>query len=154
MKKLLTILAFVMAAAAALTAHAQATVQKTATVNVNVTLNSGCKLTGPTTAISVTYNALQTSVAEGFQPFTVTCTNGLPYSMGFASTDVTSATLGLTGALSVKDTSGTALAASPTGSGSAQTYRVYATYGANQSGNCTSASCSDNTLTGTLQISY
>ena len=61
----------------------------TATFNVTITILKQCTVTAPSTINlgSVGANDLITTTTNATQPFTVTCSTGTPYTIGFASTN-------------------------------------------------------------------
>jgi hypothetical protein len=150
MKKLLSILAFVMAAAAALTAQAAGT--DTAPVAVHVTLTAACKITTPPGTITVAYTSLGAAVNAN-TPFGVTCSNGLSYSMALNTANANA--LGLSIPLAIRDsTDANDITGSQTAGASEANYIVKASVTAGQAGNCGTATCTDNSISRTLTISY
>ena len=102
-----------------------------------------CTWTSPPGDISLTYAAFGPQVS-GNTSFTITCTNGMPYTI---ATDVTSAVLaGVRYTLSLNASGGT-------GNAAPQTYGITATIPGNQAGTCAGAACAG-MRTHTLTISY
>ncbi len=126
------------------------------TFNVNITLTSTCTL-GSVTPVAFAYTSLQggaqTATGGGFN---VTCTNSFPYTFGLqagsgAATPPGTATIAVTdNAVNLAYTLGTS-AAGGTGNGAAQSYSVTGTMGANQSGTCATASCTNAAATNKVQ---
>jgi spore coat protein U-like protein len=142
------ILAAVVSAAALVAPAAQA--QSTSgTFNVNITLTAACTLTAGPADLSFNYTSLQGGAAAAAGgAFSVSCSNGLPYTFGLqagtgAPTPPGAATINVTdAALNLDYTLGTS-AAGGTGSGAAQNYSVTGTMGASQAGNCAVSPCNN-----------
>src|SRR3954469_15835801 len=124
--------------------------------NVNMTLASTCSLSA-VTAIDFAYTSLQGAVANGTNGnFTVTCTNGLPYTFGLqagtgAATPPGAATITVTdNAVNLQYVLGTS-AAGATGSGAAQSYNITGPSAGSQSGPCGSAACPNAAATNKAQ---
>lgn len=132
------------------------------TFNVNITLTSTCTL-GAVTAVDFAYTSAQGGAQAGTGGgFNVTCTNSFPYTFGLqtgngAAVPPGSATINVTdNAVNLNYTLGTS-AAGGTGNGVAQAYTVTGTMGANQSGTCAGASCTNGASTNhvhTLILNY
>lgn len=136
---------------AAMAPAAQATTAVSGNFNVNITLNTVCQVTTPG-AIALTYTSLQGSAATQSSGFSVTCTNSLPYSVSISSPSVTDDAVNLAYTLAVGAPVG-----GGTGTGAAQSYTVDATIGANQSGTCGTASCTNAAATNkthTVTVTY
>lgn len=102
--------------------------------NVTVNLTSVCSITAGPADVAFTYTSFQGAAASSTGgAFSVKCTNTLPYTLSLDST--TGTVIGLNYSLSLS-------AAGGTGNGAAQAYSVSGTMAANQSGDCTGASCS------------
>ena len=113
------------------------------TFNVNITLNATC-LISSISDIALTYTSFQTAASSNSSPYSVTCTNTLPYTMAVGAASVTDSVLNLTYSV-------TPSAAGGTGNGAAQSYSVAASIAANQSGTCNTGSCSNTAATNKLQ---
>jgi hypothetical protein len=150
MKKLLTSVIAMFAVLAAVIPSAQAA-NNTGTFPVTINLTSACAIDTSTTAATFGYTSLQTAAATFSSAFKVTCTNGLPIvSVGLDSTAVTdnATNLAYTLALGTAPTTGTGLQQSITLTGS---------MGANQSGTCATATCTNTASTNktrTVTITY
>lgn len=108
----------------------------TGSVDVTVNLYPKCELTTTPVALSLNYVSFQTTASTNSQPFTMRCTSTLPFALSIAGAKGTSGTLsGLNYTLSTTDNSDVA-AASGTGTGSSQTFKVKGTIAANQGGTC------------------
>jgi len=128
----------------------------TGTFNVSITLTSTCTL-GTVGAVNFAYTSAQGGAQAGTGgAFNVTCTNQFPYTFGLfagatgATPPGTSTIAVLDNAVNLNYTLGLS-AAGGTGSGSAQSYNVTGTMGANQSGTCTTASCTNGASTNNVQ---
>lgn len=82
MKKLLTAAALSLVALASLPVHAQQTAQSTFTVRVNLT--GACLISLPATELALAYTSFG-AAASNTLPFSVQCTNALPYSIGIST---------------------------------------------------------------------
>jgi spore coat protein U-like protein len=132
------------------------------TFNVNITLTSTCTL-GAVTALDFAYTSAQGGAQAGTGGgFNVTCTNSFPYTFGLqagngAAVPPGSATINVTdNAVNLNYTLSTS-AAGGSGNGAAQAYTVNGTMGANQSGTCAGASCTNGASTNhihTLILNY
>ena len=131
------------AAIIALAAPSAQAATVSSTFNVNITLNATC-LVSSISDISLTYTSFQAGASSSSSPYTVTCTNSLPYTMAVGAASVTDSALNLTYSV-------TPSAASGTGNGAAQSYSVAASIAASQSGTCATASCSNAAATNKLQ---
>ncbi|HUG24714.1 hypothetical protein [Piscinibacter sp.] len=147
MKKIVLALLLASAAVPAMAADVSAP------FNVTVNLSSVCELTTPDD-VAFVYTSLQVgaSTATG-GGFDVTCTNSLPYQIGFtnaatpaATAAGTFATVNLAYTLGLSATSGV-------GSGVAQSNTITGSMVAGQAGTCASASCTD-TMVQTLYVVY
>jgi Spore Coat Protein U domain len=122
----------------------------TGTFNVNITLTSACKVNS-VSDVAMSYTSLQTSAASSTGgAVSLSCTNGLPYTMALDSSSVTDNAVNLAYTLSLS-------AASGTGNGTAQSYSVSGSISANQAGDCATASCTNTAATNkqrTLTITY
>ena len=149
MKKLILPVLLGFAALASLPSHAQTSLPA-APFDVKVTLTSVCQLTAPGN-ILLSYTSFG-AAQSGFTPFTVLCTNSLPYT--FALDDTQADQLGLTVAVSLKMPDGTTPATGGTQSGATgATYRIYADIAGSQQGTCTLGTC-NGSVTRTLTVSY
>lgn len=149
MKKLLSILAFMLAAAASLTSQAGT---DTASVAVHVTLTSACKITTAPGTITLAYTALDPATSAS-TPFAVTCSTGLPFSMALNTANAN--TLGLTIPLAIRDSGDTGdITGSQTGASAGTSYLVKASITTPQAGTCGTATCTDNSISRTLTITY
>lgn len=150
MKKLLTSVIAMFAVLAAVIPSAQA-VSNTGTFPVTINLTSACAIDTSATSATFGYTSMQTTPSTFSSAFKVTCTNGLTIvSVGLDSTAVTdnATNLGYTLSLGAAPTTGTGLAQSVTVTGS---------MGANQSGTCATASCSNAASTNknrTVTVTY
>lgn len=149
MKKLLSLVALVLASIATLPVQAA-----TAAGNFDVTINltSACKYT-QTSDVAFNYTSLQTGVQAQTTSggFTVQCTKTLPYTLALDATAVTDQAVDLAYTLALSSAAGT-------GDGTAQAYSVTGSMAANQAGKCaTTAVCNNSTSTNktrTLTITY
>lgn len=115
----------------------------TATFPVSIFTPASCSITTAPGTVSFTYTAFG-GVKNASTPFSVTCTNRLPYTMAL------DATVGVVGGLQYT----VALSApNATGTGLAQNFTVNGTMPANQAGTCAASSCTTTQIR-TLTISY
>jgi spore coat protein U-like protein len=112
-------------------------------VGVSIYAPALCTMTTPAGDLFLNYAAFGPQVSQS-TTFSVTCTNGMPYTI---STDVTEGVLtGLRYLLSLSSTS-------TNGTGAAQSHSITATLPAGQAGTCPSGTCTA-TGTHTLTITY
>jgi len=119
-------------------------------ITVSVTLNTSCSI-GTPTALTTTYTANQAGAAVwSGGAYSVTCTNGVVYTMAIGGTSGTTGTLlGLNYSLALSS-------AGSTGTGSAQNYSVIGTMAGSQTGSCGSATCNASSAAGdhTVVVTY
>lgn len=129
--------------------------------NVSVTVNllSACKMSVPS-GITINYTSFGAAVAstatEG--TFTVNCTDGLTYNIGFDTATPPATTKAVTAAAANNNLTYTLSLDSSTGTGAGGTvrnHRVIATVAAGQAGGtCAAASCSGTAETHTVYVAY
>lgn len=126
---------------------AQAAGSTSAPFNVTVTLNAACSITtAPGTVNFGAYAAITNGAASASTGFGVTCTNGLPYSMGFDA-PASQSVAGLTYTLAVKDSSNTTtITGSQTGLGSEVAYNISGSMAGGQAGDAAAATTQGRTL--------
>ena len=102
--------------------------------------------------MALVYNAFSASAVSAYSPFAVSCTQGTSYGI---TLDASSAVLlGLKyDLLLVAAASDTALAASLSGTGFAQSYRVKGSIVAGQAGSCATGTCTAS-ATRAMTITY
>lgn len=132
------------AAAALFTAAVPAEAVGTVSTNFNVdiTLSPLCSVSTPA-PLAFTYISFQPAAAVATTPFTVTCPNGMPYTVG-VSAGATDNAVNLAYSLVTS-------AAGGTGSGVAQNYAVNGTIAAGQGGSCTTVPCTNALATNNVQ---
>lgn len=161
-KQFIRAIAVICCGFAVIPVHAATTAQS---VNVTINLTSQCQFSGGAPTVTLNYTSFQATAATATAPFSVQCTNTLPYNLSLGTVtagqnnptvSATDATLNLAYSLAIQN-GGTTIAAATgfTGNGSAQAYQILGTIAANQAGTCSSGSsvCS-RTTTQTLTISY
>ena len=119
--------------------------------NVDITLTSLCSVSTPAN-LSFSYTAQQATAATATTPFTVTCSNGLPYTVSLSGANVTDDAVGLAYSLAV-----TAPVGGGTGTGASQAYSIDGTIAAGQSGTCVTATCTNAAATNktkTITVNY
>ena len=109
----------------------------TSSFNVDITLTSLCSVSTPA-ALSFAYTAMQGTAATASTPFTVTCSNSLPYTVSVSGANTLDDAVGLNYTLAVTPPVG-----GGTGTGASQAYSIDGTIPANQSGTCVSATCTN-----------
>jgi spore coat protein U-like protein len=149
MRNLMKNLAIAALMAAAGTSHAGS---DSKTFNVTVNLTSKCSLSTPAD-VAFTYTSFQTgaSTATG-GGFTVTCTNTLPYTLGFTNTATPASTASGTFTATNLNYSLGLSATSGTGSGVAQSFQITGSMASGQAGTCAQSTCSDTDATKTLYV--
>lgn len=152
MKKLLLPLVLALGAVLTVPGHSQ-TVNGTATANfdVSVTLTAVCRLGTTPGPLDLSYTSFQTLEATDETPFTVECTNTLPYSMALSSSTATLAGLPVT--LTLLTSANAAVPASVTAGTSAASYKVKASIPSGEQGTCAVGTCTDS-VQRTLTITY
>ena len=139
-------------AAAMFTATAPAQAASVVTnFNVDITLTALCSVSTPAN-LAFAYTTNQTTAAAATTPFSVTCANSLPYTVGVSGASVIDSAVGLLYNLAV-----TAPVGGGTGTGLAQNYSIDGTIPANQAGTCTTATCNNVASTNnvkTLTVAY
>lgn len=122
----------------------------TGTFNVNITLTSACKVNS-ISDLALSYTSFQTSAASSTGgAVSLSCTNGLPYTLALDQTSVTDDAVNLPYTLSLSAGTGT-------GNGGAQSFTVSGSIAANLAGDCTGSSCTNTAATNkqrTLTITY
>lgn len=163
MKQFIRAIAIVLCGFVIMPAYAVTNV--TQSVNVTINLTSQCQFSGGAPTVTLNYTSLQATAATATAPFSVQCTNTLPYNLSLGTVtagqnnptvSATDSTLNLAYSLAIQSGGTTISAASGfTGNGSTQAYQILGTIAANQAGTCSSGSsvCS-HTSTQTLTISY
>ena len=128
------------------------TVQSTTLFAVNASIVAECRFSTSPTALAMTYTAFAASAVSAYSPFAISCTESTTYGVSLgAASDVL---LGLKyDLLLVAAASDTPLAASLTGSGFAQSYRVKGTIAAGQAGSCATGTCTGSAPR-TITITY
>jgi len=119
--------------------------------NVDITLTSLCAVSTPAN-LSFAYTTFQAGASVASSPFTVTCANLLPYTVGLSGANVTDDDVGLAYSLAV-----TAPGGGGTGTGAAQAYSVDGTIAGGQAGTCITASCTNAAATNnvkTITVTY
>ena len=118
----------------------------TGSIGVMITTPPTCSITPPPTIV-VNYTAFQASATPSAS-FSVTCSNGLSYTMALAPTAVTLPAIGISYSVAISP-------AVTTGTGNPQPYSVIATVPGGQAGTCsTSAVACSETQTHTLTLTY
>ncbi|NOU01510.1 MAG: fimbrial major subunit CsuA/B family protein [Gallionella sp.] len=143
-----TIAAAMMFAAASSAQAAAATVSTT--FNVDISLSPLCSVTTPAN-LAFNYTSFQPTPAAASTPFTVTCPNGTPYTVGVTG-GATDDAVNLTYNLAVAAPVG-----GGTGSGVAQSYAINGTIASGQGGTCTTNPCTNALATNNVQtitVSY
>ncbi len=123
----------------------------TSNFNVDITLTSLCAVSTPAN-LSFAYTTFQAAASVASTPFSVTCANALPYTVGLSGANVTDDAVGLAYSLVV-----TAPAGGGTGTGAAQAYSIDGTIAAGQAGTCTTATCTNAAATNnvkTITVTY
>jgi len=118
--------------------------QATATLTPVATILSACSFSTVPGPIVLNYVSFSNSPVTSGTNFSVNCSSGTPYALALNATSGT--LLGLSYSVSLN-------ASSATGNGSPQAYTVSSSIAANQSGNCSSASCSA-TQSYTVTLTY
>lgn len=126
--------------AAASSAQAVGTVSTN--FNVDITLSPLCSVSTPA-PLAFTYTSFQATAATAATPFTVTCPNNMPYTVGVTA-GATDNAVQLAYSLALS-------AAAGTGTGVAQSYTVNGTIAGGQGGACTSVPCTNATATNNVQ---
>ena len=151
MKKLLTLVALVLASIATLPVQAA-----TATGGFDVTINltSACRITTAPGNISLNYTSFGAAPAPVTTGFGVQCTNTLPYSMDIGTATSTMAGVNLDYTLAIRNAGDTAdVTGSQTAGAAATSYVIKATMAAGQQGTCALGTCNA-TAARTLTITY
>jgi len=117
----------------------------TSTFTVGITLTSLCSVSTPAN-LTFAYTAFQIPAATASSPFTVTCVNGLPFSVAVSGAAVTDDAVGLAYSLLVTPPAG-----GGTGTGASQAYSIDGTIAGGQAGTCTAASCTNAAATNNLK---
>ncbi len=158
MKKLFVLAASVLFGLASLPSQAATA---TGTFNVTINFTSVCTVStaGLAPAFAYTSNQATAATATGGLSYSVTCTNGVPYTMALdaGGTGYTGTFTAPTG--SYTNTASTlayslTLPAAVAGTGAAQTYSLSGAMAANQAGKCTALGGCVFTDTHTLTITY
>jgi len=144
MKKILLPLAAALAVAGA--AYAAPITTAPSPFNVTVNLTSVCSITSAPTAVVFNYTSLGGAAASTGGAYSVTCTNGLAYTMALDAVAQTFPTTGLTYTLSLNT-------ASSNGTGAAQNFGMTGSMVAGQGGTCATQTCSE-TVVRNLTITY
>ncbi|MBL8521195.1 MAG: spore coat protein U domain-containing protein [Betaproteobacteria bacterium] len=148
MKKLLLVAALGFSSLIGGVAHAGTT---TGTFNVNITLTTACTLT-TINDLNFAYTSFQAAAATPTSGggFSVTCTNGVPYTFGLDALTTTDDAVNLTYTLS--------LPTPAAGTGAAQAYTIGGSIAASQGGTCASlGSCTNAAATNrqrTLTVTF
>jgi spore coat protein U-like protein len=127
-----------------ITVGATNTTLTTVALPVSIVSTSSCQFTSPPSTVSFAYTSFQAAAAAASTPYTVRCSNTLPYTMALNAT--TGTLLGLNYTLAVSS-------ASATGTGLPQNYTVNGSIAAGQAGTCATASCNA-TQAHVLTITY
>lgn len=152
MKKLLSLVALVLASIATLPVQAATA---TGGFNVTIDLTSACRITTAPSTIALTYTSFQAAAATpATTGFGVQCTNTLPYSMDIGTATSTMAGVNLDYTLAIRNSGDTAdVTGSQTAGAAATSYVIKATMAAGQQGTCALGTCNA-TAARTLTISY
>lgn len=142
MKKL-ALSTLIAAAIMAVAAPAAQAAVAPSTFNVNIALTTTC-LVSSVTDIALIYTSFQATASSASSPYTVTCTNLLPYTMAVGAVSVVDSVLNLTYTVAVQSAVGSVVVGG-TGNGAAQAYKVAATIAGNQSGTYSAAACATTT---------
>lgn len=151
------ILVGLLATAGLVGASVNAQAAGTASSNFTVTMNltAACQITFPNndTNVVLSYTAFSSSAVTGEKPFTVQCSQGLPYTPSLAVTTGTLVGVDYTLDL-LSGSSGTTAAGATTAGATAETFRVRASAAAGQAGTCSTGTCSATSAPYTLTVTY
>ncbi len=125
----------------------------TSNFTVTVNLTAACQITFPTANVALNYTAFSATAVTGESPFTVQCSQGLPYTPSLSATTGTLVGVNYTLDL-LSGPSGSTAAAQTTAGATAETFRVRASAAAGQAGTCSTGTCSGTSTPYTLTVTY
>lgn len=119
---------------------------------ISINTNANCSISSPPSNIAFTYTAFQNSNATANTPFSVICSNTLPYTMSLNTAD--GVISGLNYALGINTVSNGGInPLGSSGNGLQQTFYINGSMPANQAGNCSTGACTGSQFH-TLTVTY
>ncbi len=132
---------------ATLRQDASSIVLATTNFGITVVTDNTCEISTAPGAVNFSYASFQAAAATASTTFSTRCTTGLPYSVAIDPRPASPLPLGLAYSLSLTP------AGPATGNGLPQLFTITGSMPANQSGNCTTATCTS-TEPRTITVTY